>query len=184
MENYIIRGYDVRTTFLLDFLIPEWDIEPSPYLCGKRLATVHPDGTVASCIREHSFKSGTIFDADPLKAIQCDLYHNDFGKPDIPEECRRCDVRTACQGGCPQDKLLLTGTRAGKSVLCEIHREIIPKLRYLNHLKKSGFLETTIERFKDYLSRGLFPTRNPGRRSVGSRAIRITYYFNVGDFKI
>lgn len=136
LEECLVRGYDVKTTFLLDFLIPEWDREPSPYGCGRRLATVHPDGTVASCIREHSYKSGTIFDPDPLKAIQCSLYCNDVAEPDIPDECRRCEVRTACQGGCPHDKLLLTGTRAGKSVLCEIHRQIIPRLRSLNRLSK------------------------------------------------
>jgi uncharacterized protein len=136
LEGYIIKGYDVKTTFLLDFLIPEWESDPSPYGCGKRLVTVHPDGTVASCIREHSYRSGSIFDPDPLKAIQCNLYYYDVSEPDVPEECRQCEVKTACQGGCPHDRLLLTGTRAGKSVLCEIHREIIPRLRRLNQLKK------------------------------------------------
>ncbi|SEM68150.1 uncharacterized protein SAMN04489760_1346 [Syntrophus gentianae] len=136
LEGYIVEGYDVKMTFLLDFLIPEWESEFSPYGCGKRLVTIHPDGTVTSCIREHSRLSGTIFDPDPLKAIQCPLYYYEVSEPDIPGECRQCEVKTACQGGCPHDKLLLTGTRAGKSVLCEIHREIIPRLRFLNRLKK------------------------------------------------
>ena len=135
LENYIVEGYDVHTTFLFDTLIPSWDLESSPYLCGKRIATVYPDGTIGPCLRNHSFKTGTIFDANPLSKIQCDIFHYDVGKPDLPDECRECESKTACQGGCPYDKLLLTGTTSGKSVVCDIHKEIIPRLRYLDKLK-------------------------------------------------
>lgn len=135
LENYIVEGYDVHTTFLLDTLIPSWNLESSPYLCGKGIATVYPDGTIGPCLRNHSFKTGTIFDANPLSKIQCDTFHYDVGKPDIPDECRECESKTACQGGCPYDKLLLTGTISGKSVVCDIHKEIIPRLRYLDKLK-------------------------------------------------
>jgi len=138
LEDYIVRGYHVWTTFLLDFLIPEWNGESSPYLCGKRLATIYPDGSVGSCIREHTFRPGTIFDPDPLSAIRCELYDYDVEKPDIPDECRKCEAAAACQGGCPHDKILLTGTRSGKSVSCEVHREIIPRLRQLDRLTDAG----------------------------------------------
>ena len=141
LENYIVKGYDVHTTFLLDTLIPLWDLEYSPYPCGKRIATVFPDGTIGPCIRDHSFKTGTIFDADPLSKIQCDIFHYDITKPDLPDECRECESKTTCQGGCPHDKLLLTGTRSGKSVVCDIHKEIIPRLRYLDKLKKRPWHE-------------------------------------------
>jgi len=135
LENYIVKGYDVHTTFLLDTLIPLWDLESSPYPCGKRIATVFPDGTIGPCIRDHSFKTGTIFDANPLSKIQCDMFHYDVAKSDIPDECRECESKTICHGGCPHDKLLLTSTRSGKSVVCDIHKEIIPRLRYLDKLK-------------------------------------------------
>jgi radical SAM protein with 4Fe4S-binding SPASM domain len=135
LESYIVKGYDVHTTFIIDTLIPLWDFEASPYLCGRRLATVYPDGTIGPCLRNHTFKTGTIFDADPLGKLQCDTFRFDIGKPDLPDECRACESRTACQGGCPYDKLLLTGTRSGKSVLCEIHKEIIPRIRQLHQLE-------------------------------------------------
>lgn len=135
LEKYIIKGYDVHTTFLFDTLIPLWNDESSPYLCGKGIATVYPDGTIGPCLRNHSFKTGTIFDADPLSKIQCDVFHFDAEKPDIPSECRECESKTVCQGGCPQDKLLLTGARSGKSVVCDIHKEIIPRVKYLDKLK-------------------------------------------------
>ena len=135
LENYIVKGYDVHTTFLFDTLIPLWHLESSPYPCGKRSVAVYPDGTFGPCIRDHSFKTGTIFDANPLGRMQCDVFHYDLTKPDLPAECRECESRTACQGGCPHDKLLLTGARSGKSVVCDIHKEIIPRLRYLDKLK-------------------------------------------------
>jgi len=135
LENYVIKGYDVRTTFLFDTLIPSWDHDYSPYLCGKSIATVYPDGSIGPCLRNQSFKTGSIFDADPLSKLHCETFQYDISNPDIPDECKVCESRAGCQGGCPFDKLLLTGTRAGKSVVCEIHKEIIPRLRHLSQLK-------------------------------------------------
>jgi uncharacterized protein len=131
LEEYVSRGYDVHTTFLLDTLIPTWEHETSPYHCGKRIAAVFPDGSVGPCLRNHIEKTGSIFDVNPLGALQCSAFHYDAGLPDIPDECRSCESKSACQGGCPHDKLLLTGTRSGKSVVCEIHREILPRLKRL-----------------------------------------------------
>lgn len=136
LEDYVGRGFDVHTTFLLDLLIPLWDLDESPYPCGKRLATVFPDGSFGPCIRDHSLKTGTIFDPDPMEKLQCDRFHFNVNQPDVPDECRDCESKTTCQGGCPRDKLLMTGTRSGKSMMCDIHREIIPRLRRLEQLKK------------------------------------------------
>lgn len=136
LEEYIARGYDVHTTFLFDTLIPLWGHQSSPYHCGQRVATVFPDGSIGPCIRNHVVKSGTIFDPDPMKIIQCDSFHYDVDRPEMPEECRACESKTTCQGGCPNDKLVLTGSTSGKSVMCEVHKEIIPRLRHLEKLKK------------------------------------------------
>lgn len=136
LEALIVRGFDVHTTFMIDTLIPLWDGETSPYQCGQRVATVFPDGSIGPCIRNHTLKSGTIFDPDPLSKIRCDSHQYDLGKSDIPDQCRACESRTTCQGGCPNDKLVLTGSRSGASVMCEIHREIIPRLRHLETLKE------------------------------------------------
>ncbi len=136
LEKYVSRGYDVHTTFMIDTLIPGWEGESSPYPCGKRVATVFPDGSIGPCIRNHVVKSGTIFDRDPMSRIQCDPFHYDLEKEGLPEECRACEVRTSCQGGCPNDKLVLTGSSEGKSVMCEIHREIIPRMRKLEQMKR------------------------------------------------
>jgi uncharacterized protein len=136
LESYIIKGYYVHTTFLLDTLITGWDSETSPYLCGKRIATVYPDGTIGPCLRNHSFKTGTIFDPDPMSLLQCEAYHYGLENKNLPDECRECESRTVCQGGCPYDKIELLGTPAAKSVTCDVHKEIIPRLKYLDTLKK------------------------------------------------
>ena len=143
LEDYAVKGYDIHTTFLFDTLIPLWSREDSPYLCGKSIATVYPDGTIGPCLRNHTFKTGTIFDSDPLARLQCEAFHYGVESPKLPEECRKCESRAACQGGCPFDKLLLTGTTAGKSVVCEIHKEIIPRLRYLEKLKNEVRVKTS-----------------------------------------
>lgn len=133
LETYAVRGYAVHTTFLLDFLIPLWNRDTSPYPCGRRVAVVFPDGGTGACIRDHRTRTGTIFehDQDPLAAVRCPTYHFDRLEPDIPGECRTCESGTVCQGGCPHDKLVHRGSRAGKSIACRIHREIIPRLRDL-----------------------------------------------------
>ena len=145
LEDYAAKGYDVHTTFLFDTLIPAWDMDSSPYHCGKRIATVFPDGSIGPCLRDHSFKTGTIFDPDPLSKIECSTFHYDVTNPDIPDECRTCESRAACQGGCPHDKLLLTGSTSGKSVVCEIHKEIIPRLKHLEEIKRPAASRKTMK---------------------------------------
>lgn len=135
LEDYIVRGYDVHTVFLLDTLIPSWDNIDTPYPCGKRLAVVFPDGSVGPCIRDHNFKTGTLFDPNPLSLIQSPTFHYGVDRPEIPDECRACESKNACQGGCPHDKLLMHDTVSCKSVACELHQEIIPRLKHLDALK-------------------------------------------------
>ncbi|MGW8157946.1 MAG: SPASM domain-containing protein [Desulfoprunum sp.] len=136
LENYAVRGFDVHTTFLFDILIPSWNLPSSPYPCGKRLAVVFPDGTIGPCIRNHTFKTGTILDPDPLRRLQSVMFHYDVTRNDLPDDCRQCACKTTCQGGCPNDKVLLTGTSAGRSMACELHREIIPRLQHLDSLQR------------------------------------------------
>lgn len=140
LEGYVLAGHDVHTTFLLDTLIPLWDFSESPYPCGRRLAVVFPDGSLGPCIRDHSRKGGSIFDQDPLRAIQDPLFHYDLTRSDTDPECLVCDYKNACQGGCPHDKMLMRGSRAGKSLACAMHKEIIPRLRHLEELRRGRAL--------------------------------------------
>ncbi len=134
LEQFIQRGHEVHTTFLLDTLVPSWGYEFSPYPCGRRIAKVNPDGTIGACIRNQKFTTGTIFDPNPLEKIDCGTFHYEFKS----EECKACAVKNVCQGGCPNDRLLLTGSVSGKSLMCDIHKEIIPRLRELDRLQAGG----------------------------------------------
>jgi radical SAM protein with 4Fe4S-binding SPASM domain len=134
LEDYKAKEYSVHTTFLLDILIPDWEDEASPYICGKTLATVFPDGSIGPCIRDHDFKTGTIFDPDPLSLIRDESFHFDLANPGTPYECRQCASRSVCQGGCPHDKKISIGNTMGKSAACDIHREIIPRLQRLENI--------------------------------------------------
>ncbi len=138
LETAIEYGYDVNTTFFLDFLIPAWDKEASLYPCGKRMATVFPDGSIGPCIRNHTFKSGTIYDPNPLAKLQCYDFHYDIRRPDLPSECKQCESRTCCHAGCPNDKRIVSDVTHGKSVMCDVHKEIIPRLKAIEELKKSS----------------------------------------------
>lgn len=138
LEDYAGRGYNVNTTFFLDFLIPVWDSETSLYPCGKRMAVVFPDGSIGPCIRNHSFKSGTIYDSNPLAKLQVYDFHYDIRRPDLPKECKGCESRTACHAGCPNDKRIFHDITTGKSIFCDVHREIIPRLRHIESLKKGS----------------------------------------------
>ncbi|MCL2766142.1 MAG: SPASM domain-containing protein [Peptococcaceae bacterium] len=139
LEDYITKGYSVHTPFLLDTLVSEWELDSSsPYPCGKNLAVVYPDGSVGPCIRDHSFTTGTIFDEDPMKILQCETFHYGFNKTGVSDECLVCESREVCQGGCPHDKLLMKGNVSGKSASCEVHKEIIPRLKQLDSAINSG----------------------------------------------
>ena len=138
LEQYVLAGHRVHTTFLLDTLIPLWDHGQSPYPCGKRLAVVFPDGSAGPCIRDHACKGGTIFDPDPLRVIAHEAFLYDLTRADTDPECLVCAVRNACQGGCPHDKMLMRGSRAGKSMACELHKQIIPRLRQLERHQSTG----------------------------------------------
>lgn len=137
LEDWAARGHEIHTTFLLDTLIPGWNHEVTPYPCGERSAVVFPDGSIGPCIRNHTTKVGTVFDTDPMKRLQCASFRYDLKRPDLPEECRECESRMACQGGCPNDRVMLTGTASGRSPMCEVHKEIIPRLQRLEALKRS-----------------------------------------------
>jgi len=131
LEKYKNNNYDVHTTFLFDTLIPDWNYDASPYSCGKGIVAVHPDGSVGPCLRNHIYKTGTIWSKNPMSLVKNADFTMSFNRDDVPDDCKICEVRTTCQGGCPNDKLTLNSSFKGKSVWCDVHKEIIPRLRDL-----------------------------------------------------
>jgi radical SAM protein with 4Fe4S-binding SPASM domain len=136
LEKYIAKGgYDVHTTFLLDTLIPQWNLEGNPFHCGRRMAAIFPNGNIGPCLRNHKYITGNITEPYSNSTVIDDLFRMSFRRNDVPDDCKMCEVRKVCQAGCPNDKMIHIGTTGGRSMMCEVHKEIIPRLIILDKLK-------------------------------------------------
>ena len=77
--------------------------------CGAALAMEH-NGDLYSCDHyvEPDFKLGNIRDR-PMIELVADPRQQRFGtdkRDTLPRQCRECDMRFACNGGCPKDRTL------------------------------------------------------------------------------
>lgn len=77
--------------------------------CGTALAMEH-NGDLYSCDHfvEPAFRLGNIRDR-PMIELVADPRQQAFGRAKrdtLPRQCRECDVRFACHGGCPKDRTL------------------------------------------------------------------------------
>lgn len=130
---------DVGTTFvrIFDTMLGLWMGMPSSScyfsdICGKGLAFEH-DGNVYSCDHyvypEHSL--GNIRKTPLIKMILSEKQMK-FGldKEDtLPQYCRNCEVKFACNGECPKNRFLLTPEgEPGLNYLCSGVR------KFLNHI--------------------------------------------------
>jgi uncharacterized protein len=80
--------------------------------CGTALALEH-NGDVYSCDHyvEPDHLLGNLADGRTLLQLATSPQQTAFGDAkldSLPEYCRRCDVRFACNGGCPKDRFLTT----------------------------------------------------------------------------
>lgn len=91
--------------------------------CGTALAMEH-NGDIYSCDHfvEPKFKLGNIT-TKPMIELVADPRQQQFGaakRDSLPRECRSCDVRFACHGGCPKDRVLTdVHGEPGLNWLCE-----------------------------------------------------------------
>ncbi len=90
--------------------------------CGSALALEH-NGDLYSCDHfvEPGFRLGSILKADMLEMVSSHKQYQ-FGMDklnSLPEYCRQCEVRFACNGGCPKDRIRQTPTgENGLNYLC------------------------------------------------------------------
>jgi uncharacterized protein len=80
--------------------------------CGSAVALEH-NGDVYSCDHyvEDGYLLGNIAEGRPLLDLVTSPQQRSFGQAkldSLPTYCRRCDVRFACNGGCPKDRFLTT----------------------------------------------------------------------------
>ncbi|MGZ5388502.1 MAG: anaerobic sulfatase maturase [Aeromicrobium sp.] len=80
--------------------------------CGSALALEH-NGDLYSCDHyvEDDYRLGNIAQGRTLLELAASPQQTAFGNAKLdtlPEYCRSCDVRFACNGGCPKDRFLTT----------------------------------------------------------------------------
>lgn len=91
--------------------------------CGSALALEH-NGDLYSCDHfvEPDYKLGNITQK-PMIELATSVQQVQFGRNKqslLPLMCQQCDVRFACNGGCPKDRFIETPTgESGLNYLCE-----------------------------------------------------------------
>ncbi|MEX0324612.1 MAG: anaerobic sulfatase maturase [Puniceicoccaceae bacterium] len=100
--------------------------------CGRAMAIEH-DGSLYSC--DHyvypEFKLGNINEQSMTELVESDQ-QKAFGrakKSSLPQYCRDCEVRFACNGGCPKQRFILTpDDEPGLHYLCSGYKFIFTKM--------------------------------------------------------
>ncbi|MCX7427328.1 MAG: anaerobic sulfatase maturase [Planctomycetia bacterium] len=121
---------DVGRVFVRDFdaALGAWtDRGRSPCVyaeeCGRALALEH-NGDLYACDHfvDPEHRLGNIHET-PIRELADAADQRQFGRDKsarLPDDCRRCPYRFACQGGCPKDRTMTTlGGQPGLSFLCE-----------------------------------------------------------------
>jgi uncharacterized protein len=122
--------------------------------CGSALALEH-NGDLYSCDHyvEETYLLGNIRGDRPLLQLGTSPQQQAFGQAKattLPEYCRRCDVRFACNGGCPKDRFLTTPDgEPGLHYLCagyqRFFRHVDEPMRVMADLLRHGGDATGIE---------------------------------------
>ncbi len=119
--------------------------------CGNALALEH-QGDLYSC--DHYVypenKLGNILN-DPLASLVAAKKQHDFGnakRDSLPEFCRKCDVRFACNGECPKHRFMTTPDgEPGLNYLCPAYK------KFFHHVAP----------YMEFMGRELLNHRHPAR---------------------
>jgi len=136
-DNWVLR--DVGRVFvqIFDQALSAWmGQEPSLCVfrreCGRALALEH-NGDLFSCDHfvEPGYKLGNIHDTPLIQLAESDQ-QREFGRAKhttLPQYCRDCEVRFACNGECPKNRFLQTPDGDdGLNYLCAGYR------KFFNHI--------------------------------------------------
>ncbi len=115
-EEWVRRDVGEVYVQMFDVALANWFGEP-PGLCvhsetcGQALALEH-NGDLYSCDHfvEPDYRLGNISET-PMIELVASQPQQDFGRAKrdtLPRQCRDCDVRFACHGGCPKDRFIAT----------------------------------------------------------------------------
>lgn len=137
-ELYTVVAHHPPRWSVLGALIDRSDLShPHSHACavGESYLVIDPHGQVAKCQMQIAQPVSTIHASDPLG----DLRHDPQGVQRIPvdvkHECRTCEWRYWCSGGCPIATYQATGRYDLKSPNCGIYKALYPDLLRLEGLR-------------------------------------------------
>lgn len=106
-----------------------------PCGAGHNYLVIDHKGRVASCQMEIEHSVTDVMAQDPLATIR--LQPVGFSNPSVDEkeECRECQWRYWCAGGCPLMAQRITGRSTAKSPYCDVYRALYPELLRLEGLR-------------------------------------------------
>jgi uncharacterized protein len=163
-EEWVRRDVGERYVQMFDVALASWVGEPpglcvhSP-TCGRAVALEH-NGDLYSCDHyvEPGYLLGNIAES-PMARLVDSPRQRSFGaskSTTLPGQCRGCEVRFACHGGCPKDRFIETHDgETGLNYLCTGYRE------FFRHV------DEPMRIMGDLLARGLPPAQIARRYAIG-----------------
>jgi uncharacterized protein len=100
----------------------------TPCALGDDYMVIDHQGNLARCQMMMSDSAGSIFDADPLKAIRSMEQGVANVSVEDKEGCKTCEWRYWCAGGCPLETYVQSGRVATRSPHCAIYSALFPHL--------------------------------------------------------
>ena len=137
-EEWIRRDVGQVFVQLFDIALAAWVGAPPglcvfAQTCGTALAVEH-NGDVYSC--DHFVEPDHLvgnLQATPLAELVASPQQQAFGaakRDPLPEQCRNCEVRFVCNGGCPKNRFITTAdSEPGLNYLCDGYRP------FFNHIR-------------------------------------------------
>lgn len=95
---------------------------------GHNYLVFDTNGKIAKCQMQIKETVSSYQSEDPIADIQNDTkFVRSFDVDEI-EECKTCEIRYFCTGGCPMETFNKTGKYKAKSPNCNIYKAIFPEL--------------------------------------------------------
>ncbi len=129
-DRWLTKGFGKVTVHWFESLVGQWMGKPAlicslAEVCGRSLVTMEMDGSVYSC--DHfvypEYRVGHLHDKNArLGDMVYSARQRRFGlnkRDTLPEYCKRCRYRFACNGECPKNRFLKTPDgQPGLNYLC------------------------------------------------------------------
>lgn len=123
--------------------------------CRNKWICIHPNGDYTPCGQEwnqnHDFVLGNIQTVSILEVFSSEKYNSLFDNL-ITEECKKCPLKSFCNGGCIAKRIANTGQYIHPDPdWCLLLKEMI---KWIYHYNKENFYKIKNLYFKNYILNG------------------------------